>query len=75
MTVSNRELAHQALLAAAPKGSFGEFVSESESGSEIELKFECKLQSYPDWHWTVILSRPDKRKPATVSEVLLLASE
>lgn len=75
MTASNRELALEALVEAAPAGSFGEFISEIESETEIEIRFQSLLTSYSDWNWTVILSKPDKRRAATVSEVLLLATE
>lgn len=75
LTPKDLDLASQALADAAPAGSFGDFIGKSQEGAETQYRFGCMLASYRDWHWTVLLSQPDKRRPATVSEVLLLASE
>lgn len=75
LTPNDLELASQALAESAPAGSFGEFLGKTQEGTETQYRFGCLLASYQDWHWTVLLSQPDKRRPATVSEVLLLASE
>lgn len=69
----NLELA-QSALAELSDGSFGKLISETEpEKSVLEFRFDCTKRGYQSWHWVVTLSQPDKRKPATISEVTLLA--
>lgn len=69
----NLELA-QSALAEFSDGSFGELVSEQEADKGIfEFRFLCTKRGYGDWHWVVTLTQPDGRKPATVSEITLMA--
>ena len=69
----NLELA-QSALADFSDGSFGDLVSEQEAEKGIfEFRFSCTKRAYTDWHWVVTLTQPDGRKPATVSEITLMA--
>jgi hypothetical protein len=69
----NLELA-QSALAEFSDGSYGQMISQTElEKSVIEFRFDCTKRGYKSWHWVVTLTQPDKRKPATVSEVTLMA--
>jgi len=69
----NLELA-QSALADFSDGSFSDLVSEQEAEKGIfEFRFSCTKRGYTDWHWVVTLTQPDGRKPATVSEITLMA--
>lgn len=60
----------------AETGSVGDFIFETEIEKGVtELRFICTLRSYQNWYWSVVFTQPDKRKPATISEVNLLAGE
>lgn len=61
-------------LAEFSDGSFGKFVSEKEIEKGIfDVRFEATAKGYAGWHWVVTITQPDKRKPATVSEINLMA--
>ncbi|MFM1950745.1 MAG: hypothetical protein RL418_432 [Actinomycetota bacterium] len=76
LKASNRQLALDALTEAVAASEIGEFVSEQETEKNVvEVKFDCTLPAYKDWHWTVTLTQVDKRKPLMVSEINLLASD
>jgi len=69
----NLELA-QSALAEFSDGSFGSLVSEQNPVKGVfEFQFECTKRGYADWHWVVTITQPDGRKPATVSEITLMA--
>jgi len=71
---SNRELALAALIEAIDQESVGEFLEELEPEKGVfEIRFENKVKGYANWFWVVTITQPDKRKPATVSEVNLIA--
>jgi len=72
----SQALALEALREFAEPNSVGEFLSEEEIQKGVtELKFNCTLRGYKNWYWSVIFTQVDKRKPATLSEVNLLAGE
>ena len=74
MKDSNRELALAALTDAIDEHSVGEFLDEKETEKGVfEVRFENKVKGYANWFWVVTITQPDKRKPALVSEVNLLA--
>lgn len=76
MKAKNKDLASDILRAELEEGTYGDFVSATEpSKGVIELRFDCLMRGYKNWHWVVTLTQPDKRKPATFSEINLLASE
>jgi len=76
LKAKNIDVALALLEADLPTGSYGEFVSETEPAKGvIELRFNCLMRGYSGWHWLVTLTQPDKRKPATISELHLIASE
>lgn len=55
-------------------GSFGKFISEKEIEKGIfDVRFEATAKGYAGWQWVVTITQPDKRKPATISEINLLA--
>lgn len=69
---------HQALAKSAlsefSDGSFGKFISEKEVQKGIfDVSFESTKRGYEGWHWVVTITEPDKKKPATISEVTLIA--
>lgn len=69
---------HQALAKSAlsefSDGSYGKFISEKEIQKGIfDVSFESTKRGYEGWHWVVTITQPDKRKPATISEVTLVA--
>jgi hypothetical protein len=69
---------HQSLAKDALKeysdGSFGKFISEKEVQKGIfDVSFESTKRGYEGWQWVVTLTQPDRRKPATISEVTLIA--
>lgn len=69
----NQEIALAALTEFSD-GSFADLVAENETEKGIfEFRFACTKRGYQDWHWVVTLTQPDKRKPATVSEITLVA--
>ena len=75
MKVSNKDLATEALV-DLPQGSYGGFVDEKEiEKGAIDVRFECLMRGYEGWHWVVTLTQVDKRKPAMVAEVNLIAGE
>ena len=66
----------EVLTQTAEPNSVGEFLGESEiSKGATEVRFNCTLRGYQNWYWSVVFTQVDKRKPATVSEVNLLAGE
>lgn len=76
MKAKNAELASELMLAELRSDSYGDFVSETEPAKGvIELRYLCQMRGYSGWHWLVTLTQPDKRKPATISELNLVASE
>ena len=69
-------MAIELLKAELPESSYGEFVSETEpTKGVIELRYLCNMRGYSGWHWLLTLTQIDKRKPATFSELNLVASE
>ena len=71
----NKDLATEALV-DLPQGSYGGFVDEKEiEKGAIDVRFECLMRGYEGWHWVVTLTQVDKRKPAMVAEVNLIAGE
>ena len=69
----NLALANEAL-AEFSDGTFADLVSETEVTKGIfEYRFGCSKRGYEGWHWVVTLTQPDGRKPATISEVTLMA--
>ncbi len=76
MKAKHLELGLSVLASDAPTGSYGEFISGTEpTKGVIELRFESSMRGYAGWNWLVTLTQPDKRKPATVSEINLVAGE
>lgn len=76
MKANHAELGLAVLDSDAPKGSFGALISETApTKGVIELRFESLMRGYAGWQWLVTLTQPDKRKPATVSELHLVAGE
>lgn len=69
------ELALSALDEVAPKGAVGEVEDALAEGDHVvAIRHASKLPGYPDWSWTVLLSRGIEGGP-TVLEVALLPSE
>ena len=76
MKAKNQAMAIELLKAELPESSYGEFVSETEpTKGVIELRYLCNMRGYSGWHWLLTLTQIDKRKPATFSELNLVASE
>lgn len=76
MKAKNAEMANELLKVELPSGSYGDFISETEPAKGvIELRYLCQMRGYNGWHWLLTLTQPDKRKPATFSELNLVASE
>ncbi len=74
--VSNQQLALDTLNETTESALVGAFVSETESEKNVtEVRFDCAMRGYKDWHWVVTLTQIDKRKPLQVSEINLMASE
>ena len=64
----------QSALAEFSDGSYGSlFSEESPVKGVFEFRFACTKRGYTDWHWVVTLTQSDGRKPATISEITLMA--
>lgn len=71
-----QSVALEVLNQTAEPNSVGEFLGESElAKGATEIRFNCTLRGYQNWYWSVVFTQIDKRKPATISEVNLLAGE
>ena len=69
------ELALSALDEVAPKGAVGEVQEALAEGDHVvAIRHASRLPGYPDWSWTVLLSRGIEGGP-TVLEVALLPGE
>lgn len=69
------ELALSALDEVAPKGAVGEVEDALAEGDHVvAIRHASRLPGYPDWSWTVLLSRGIEGGP-TVLEVALLPRE
>jgi hypothetical protein len=70
------QAALEMLTLTAEPNSVGEFISETEIEKNVtEVKYNCSLRGYQNWYWSVVFTQVDKRKPATISEVNLVAGE
>ena len=69
----NLALANEAL-AEFSDGSFSDLISEAEISKGVtEFRYGCTKRGSEGWHWVVTLTQPDGRKPATISEITLMA--
>lgn len=68
-------VATEALKEALDDGTYGELISTEDIPKGVELKFECLMPGYTDWHWQVTLSKVTAKSSPTVSEINLLANE
>ncbi|MEV7528243.1 DUF3027 domain-containing protein [Agrococcus sp. SCSIO52902] len=74
-TLQELELAIAALDEVAPKGAVGEVQDAFAEGDHVlAIRHASTLGGYPDWSWTVLLSRGLEGGP-TVLEVALLPGE
>ncbi|ERG64035.1 hypothetical protein L332_06125 [Agrococcus pavilionensis RW1] len=74
-TMQELELALSALDDVAPKGAVGEVQDALGEGDHVvAIRHASRLPGYPDWSWTVLLSRGIEGGP-TVLEVALLPGE
>lgn len=74
-TLQELELAIAALDEVAPKGAVGEVQDAFAEGDQVlAIRHASTLGGYPDWSWTVLLSRGLEGGP-TVLEVALLPGE
>lgn len=74
-TADELRLALAALDEIAPAGAVGEVLEAARGGAGvIVVRHASALPGYPDWHWTVLLSRDIEGGP-TVLEVALLPSQ
>jgi len=68
--------ARQALTEITPAETIGDCVGSTVEGEHVlSLLFASKLAGYPDWRWTVTLSRISEDDEPTVLEVELLPGE
>lgn len=68
-------VATEALENVLDEGSFGKLISSEKIPKGVELRFECNMPGYTDWHWQVTLSKLTVKSVPTVSEINLLANE
>lgn len=70
------ELARQAALDVADRGSVGEHTGVVAAGDRlVSHLFACTARGYRGWTWTVTLARAPRAKVATVCEVELTARD
>lgn len=68
--------ARQALTEITPAETIGDFVGSTVEGEHVlSLLFASKLAGYPDWRWTVTLSRISEDDEPAVLEVELMPGE
>ena len=75
MKANNNDLALQALNEHA-QGLFGEFVDEKEvTKGAIDVRYACTIRGYEGWNWVVTLTQPNKKSPAQIAEINMMAGE
>ena len=63
-------VATEALREVLDEGSFGELVATEEIPKGVELRFECLMPGYTDWHWQVLYELEVYNLPSSYLEYL-----